>query len=266
MSIAMYKVEEIRKDNKKKVVEFLKKDVTRHVFAVYDIQYEPTYTKMYGAFEHESLKGYILTYTATEFPSVILEGENDAARILIGYMPKNNFILHAPQHLLPIIEEKFSDARCYVEIWMLVRTNQATIFKSSQVRRLSGLEDASKLMTLLSTREDRPRRNLDKYVEWTRRMPMYGVFINEELVSYAGSFIQLPQVWIIGGVYTHPSHRNKGYATFATSAITEEALKNADAASLFVRADNCPAIRVYEKLATGKLAKNLVEVGTGLKS
>lgn len=262
----MYKVEEIRKDNKKKVVEFLKKDVTRHVFAVYDIQYEPTYTKMYGAFEHESLKGYILTYTATEFPSVILEGENDAARILIGYMPKNNFILHAPQHLLPIIEEKFSDARCYVEIWMLVRTNQATIFKSSQVRRLSGLEDASKLMTLLSTREDRPRRNLDKYVEWTRRMPMYGVFINEELVSYAGSFIQLPQVWIIGGVYTHPSHRNKGYATFATSAITEEALKNADAASLFVRADNYPAIRVYEKIGYKKVGEKLwVDVGTGLK-
>jgi len=29
-------------------------------------------------------------------------------------------------------------------------------------------------------------------------------------------------------VYTHPNHRNKEYATIATSAITEEAFRNAE--------------------------------------
>ncbi len=71
--------------------------------------------------------------------------------------------------------------------------------------------------------------------------------MDEELVSYAGSLLQLPQVWTIGGVYTHLDHKNEGYATLTTSAVTEEALKNAEAAALFVRPDNRPAIRAYEK-------------------
>jgi predicted GNAT family acetyltransferase len=97
-------------------------------------------------------------------------------------------------------------------------------------------------------------------------MPIYGVSIDSELVSYAGSFIQLPQVWMIGGVYTHPNHRNKEYATFATSAVTEEALKNAENAALFVRSDNHSAIRVYEKIGYKKIGEKLwVDVGTGLK-
>ena len=90
--------------------------------------------------------------------------------------------------------------------------------------------------------------------------------MNGELVSYAGSFIQLPQVWMIGGVYTQPTRRNKGYATLATSAITEEALRNAEAAALFVRLDNYPAIGVYEKIGYRKIGEKVwVDVGTGLR-
>ncbi|MDI6904411.1 MAG: GNAT family N-acetyltransferase [Candidatus Bathyarchaeia archaeon] len=114
------------------------------------------------------------------------------------------------------------------------------------MRRLC-TEDASKLAMLLSSREERPRGTVKKYIERISKMPLYGVLVNGELVSYAGSFIQLPQVWMIGGVYTHSNHRNKGYAALATSAVTEEALKHAETAALFVRSDNYPAIRVYEK-------------------
>jgi len=185
---------------------------------------------------------------------------------LIKYAPKNNFVLHAPQHLLSIIENKFPTAKHYVESWMLVKKNEATIFKSSKVRKLRGLEDAQKLTMLLSTRNNRLSRNLTKYLSWISRMPVYGVFIDNELVSYAGSFLQLPQIWMIGGVYTHPNHRSKGYATLATSAITEEALRNADSASLFVRVDNYPAIKVYEKIGYKKISEKLwIDVGTGLK-
>jgi hypothetical protein len=71
---------------------------------------------------------------------------------------------------------------------------------------------------------------------------------------------------MIGGVYTHPNHRNKGYATLATSTVTEEALKHAETAALFVRSDNLPAIRVYEKIGYKKIGEKLwVDMGTGLK-
>jgi len=71
---------------------------------------------------------------------------------------------------------------------------------------------------------------------------------------------------MIGGVYTHPNYRNKGYATLATSAVTEEALRHAETAALFVRSDNYSATRVYEKIGYKKIGKKLwVDVGTGHK-
>jgi len=67
-------------------------------------------------------------------------------------------------------------------------------------------------------------------------------------------------------VYTDPNQRNRGYATLATSAITEEALKNAEAAALFARSDNYSAVRVYEKIGYRKIGEKMwVDVGTGLK-
>ena len=97
-------------------------------------------------------------------------------------------------------------------------------------------------------------------------MPMYGTFVENELVSYAGSFIQLPQIWMIGGVYTAPDHRNKGYASLATSAVTKEALRKAEKAALFVRSDNLPAISVYEKIGYRKIGEKMwIDVGTGMK-
>lgn len=262
----MFKVEKIDENNKQRLINYLRSDVIRHVFAFYDIQHEPEHTTVYAAFEDEDLKGYILIYTAMEFPSIVLECESDTAEKLIEYAPENLFIMHAPPNLLPIIKRRFPDAKHYVENWMLVRKGQANFFQSKLVRKLCSEDDASKLATLLSTREDRPRRTVKKYIDWISKMPVYGVFLKDELVSYAGSFLQLPQVWMIGGVYTHPNHRNKDYATLATSAVTEEALKNAETATLFVRSDNYPAIRVYEKIGYRTLGEKLwVDVGTGLK-
>ena len=261
----MITVKKVVENNKQLVIDSLRSDVIKHVFAFYDIQYEPEHTTMYASFENKHLKGYVLIYTALDFPSVDLECEKGIAEKLIEYAPENHFIIHVPLNLLPIIKGKFPSAKHYVEDWMLVKEGRANFFKSRHVHRLGSEDDASRLAILLSSREDRPKRT-KKYMDWISKTPIYGVSINSELVSYAGSFLQLSQVWMIGGVYTHPNHRNKGYATLATSAMTEEALKHAEAAALFVRSDNYPAIRVYEKIGYRKIGEKLwIDVGTGLK-
>ena len=261
----MVVVEKVVENNRQRVIDSFKSDVIKHVFAFYDIQYEPEHTTMYAAFENGNLKGYVLIYAALDFPSVILECEKGIAEKLIEYAPENHFVMHVPQNLLPVIKDKFPSAKHYVEDWMLVKKGQANFFKSRHVNRLFSEDDASKLAILLSTREDHPKRT-KTYMDWMSKMPIYGVSINSRLVSYAGSFLELPQVWMIGGVYTHPNHRNKGYATLATSAVTEEALRHAETAALFVRSDNYSAVRVYEKIGYKKIGEKLwVDVGTGHK-
>jgi len=263
----MFEVKKVDENIKQCIIDSLRADVIKHVFAFYDIQHEPEHTTTYAAYENGNLKGYILIYTALEFPSVILECENeDAAEKLIEYAPENRFIIHTPPNLLPVIKSKFPNAKHYVEDWMLVKKGQANFFKSKLVRKLCTEDDASRLFMLLSSREDRATGTKKRYVDMIRKTPIYGISVNTELVSYAGSFLQLPQVWMIGGVYTHPNHRNKGYATLATSAVTEEALKQAEAAALFVRSDNYSAIKVYEKIGYKKIGEKVwVDVGTGLK-
>jgi ribosomal protein S18 acetylase RimI-like enzyme len=260
------KIEKIDENNKQRIINSLKRDVVRHAFAFYDIQHEPEKTTVHAAFEENSLKGYILKYTASEFPSVVLEGDADTAAKLIKHCPQDKFIMHIPPSLLQTVKSRFPHAKSYVENWMLVKKGEQNIFSIEHTRRLRSEQDAYKLATLLSSRKDRPEATMKRYFGWIRKMPLYGVFIEGELVSYAGSFIQMPQVWLIGGVYTHPNCRNRGYATAATSAMTEEALRNAEAAALFVRSDNQPAIRAYEKIGYRKIGEKLwIDVGTGLK-
>ncbi len=262
----MATIKKIDDDNRQMVIDSTRSDVIKHVFAFYDLQYDFEHTNAYAAFENGKLTGYILVYTALEFLSVILECENDMVEKLLKHTPEDHFIMHAPPDLLPTLRRKFPYMKHYVENWMLVKKGEAKFFKSKLARRLYTKDDASKLAILLSAREDRPKTTTEKCMCLISNMPTYGVFSNGELVSYAGSFIQLPQVWMMGGVYTHPNHRNKGCATLATSAVTEEALKNAEAAALFVRSDNHPAVRAYEKIGYKKIGEKLwIDVGTGLK-
>ena len=262
----MFKVEKINEGNKQRFFECLKSDVIKHVFAFYDVQYDPQHTTTYVAFEKNRLMGYILIYTGADVPSVILESEEDAAETLIAHAPQNGFIMHATPNLLPIIKRNLSNAKDYTENWMLIRKPEASFYNSKLVKRLLTEEDAVTLANLLLQRTDRPKRMMQRYIEWVTKLPVYGVFKEGVLVSYAGSFIQLPQVWMIGGVYTDPNYRNKGYALLATSAVTEEALRQAEAAALFVRSDNYPAIRVYEKIGYRKIGEKLwIDMGTGLR-
>jgi RimJ/RimL family protein N-acetyltransferase len=262
----MIEIETINRENTERFIACIRPEVIRHIFAFYDIQFDPKHTTINAAFENDHLLGYVLLYTATDVPSVILEGDREIAGKLIQYAPKNNFIVHTTPDLLSAVKSRFPRAKDYLENWMLTGKDTADLQTSNLVRRLSSEEDAAAFAKLVLNRDDRPKRNLKRYFEWIIKMPIYGVFIENELVSYAGSFIQLPQVWMIGGVFTTPNQRNKGYASLATSAITMEALRKAEKAALFVRSDNFSAIRVYEKIGYRKMGERLwVDVGAGMK-
>jgi ribosomal protein S18 acetylase RimI-like enzyme len=261
----MLEIRKVDESSRQWTLDYLKRDLVRHAFAYYDVQHDPEHTAMYVALEDDRLRGYILIYTALEFPSVVLECDDGSADRLIEHAPEDHFIMHAPMNLLSRIESKFPTARPYVEDWMLIKKGEASFFRSDHVQRLNTV-DGLRLAALLSTGKGRPRVAEKKCTNWARENPMYGVFINGELVSCAGSFIQMPQIWVIGRVYTHPSQRNRGYATLAVSAITEEALGKSDSATLFVRSDNYPAIKAYEKIGYKKIGQKLwIDMGTGIK-
>ncbi|RLG88089.1 MAG: hypothetical protein DRO18_02080 [Thermoprotei archaeon] len=80
------------------------------------------------------------------------------------------------------------------------------------------------------------------------RWRYYGLYVNGTLVSIACRYLALPEVHIIGDVFTHPNFRGRGYAKIVTSAVTRDAVLSGAHALLHVREGNDPAIRVYRAL------------------
>ncbi|MEM3696874.1 MAG: hypothetical protein QXQ94_05135 [Candidatus Bathyarchaeia archaeon] len=66
----MLRIEKVNEGNKQKIINFLKRNVIKHVFAVYDLQYDPIHTIMYAALENSILKGYILVTQRCSFQAL----------------------------------------------------------------------------------------------------------------------------------------------------------------------------------------------------
>jgi GNAT superfamily N-acetyltransferase len=79
----------------------------------------------------------------------------------------------------------------------------------------------------------------------------YGIRENDGLVALAGTHVLARDVSVaaLGNVYTRPDRRGRGLATAVTSAVVRDLIDLGIATIVLnVREDNCPAVRVYERL------------------
>ena len=77
----------------------------------------------------------------------------------------------------------------------------------------------------------------------------FGVYEGNELIAAAGTHLVARDegAAAIGNVYVRRDRRGRGHGRLVTSAVLHE-LRDLDTVGLNVRADNAPAIRVYESL------------------
>jgi ribosomal protein S18 acetylase RimI-like enzyme len=100
--------------------------------------------------------------------------------------------------------------------------------------------------------------NLDKFYKdqrseaWTPLQfkvgPFYCVKQDGKIVSAAGTHICTPQIAHLGSIVTDEAYQNRGFATACTSTLCRDLASKGRIISLFVRNENTPAIRMYEKL------------------
>lgn len=79
----------------------------------------------------------------------------------------------------------------------------------------------------------------------------FGVRQQQRLVAVGGTHLYSPdeRVGAIGNVYTHRAHRGRGYASAITARVVQElAARETETIALNVKAENAPAIRIYERL------------------
>jgi RimJ/RimL family protein N-acetyltransferase len=87
-----------------------------------------------------------------------------------------------------------------------------------------------------------------------------GIVADGRLVAVAGTHVVSRQerVAVVGNVFTHPMYRGRGYATAATSAVTEALLEFCDNVVLTVDPENKPAVAAYARLGYREICQ-LVE-------
>jgi ribosomal protein S18 acetylase RimI-like enzyme len=248
----------------KRILDHLREDSTRNLFAIYDLLEEPENTTTSLAIEEGRILGYLLRYSGLAHPTAIIRGSRPAVARLLDEVQGQKMVLFLDSEARDMAEERLNPTSVIPEDLMVVGPNGAKLPTRNPARRL-GPGDAPGILALYSDPEP-TRENPEMYAKCAEKHVVFGVFRDDKFASVAGTWTETEEGWIVGGVYTSPPHRGRGFASMATSAVTREALKNARQSTLFVVSSNEPAIRVYERLCYRKVGERLwVDLGTGIK-
>lgn len=226
---------------------FLAKDPVTNVLPLGDL-YSPLFSvsNVYCAMKSNTVVGVCSVYRAYSTPSLVLSAATtEIKQALIKKALTEvlaEFISLCPPEDVDLFKEHAVITHSRSEQQMVTTSSKRVEhgnIKATRVRR-SELEPLNRF-----------------YVEhnaeaWTliqfKTGPYYCVKHKDKIVSAAGVHIVTPQIAQLGNIITDEAYRNRGFGTACTSALTAVLASKGRIVSLFVRVDNAPAIRMYEKL------------------
>jgi len=251
-----------KEDNKKKILAFLEKDRLWAGYAICDLEPKQfPLCEWYAAYSDKRIISLCLYFKGFEIPTQITFGNDlgiDEILKNIG-APKR---MHA--HFLPSHKRVLSKHYRFDKLQLMKRmaiTKEAFTPVTGSASRLTenNLSELEALYAKLA--------GAFFLSDMLASGVYYGKRIRGSLVSVAGTHVSSPshKIACVGGVFTLPSYRGKGYATICTSKVVEELLHNHKDVILNVESKNFPAIKVYEKLGFREHCRFFEDSGTAKK-
>jgi len=253
----IFRIERAREEHGNAILRLAYKDPILNALLLYDWivlrRRQPNACDFYVAIDElsGSVVATCVVFHDRGFDSILFCGDPKANKTLIESIKPERAVL---PRVLPEEEELILEAlkgqsiSVYDVLIMACRPESFRPIITHRVVKL-GPEHAE-LYSRFCREERRARISLD---EARKRLseedkPVFAVIIDGRIVSTALIYASLPEVSLVGGVYTVPEFRGRGLATSVTSRATEEALSYSKVASLIVRADNEPAIKIYRRI------------------
>jgi ribosomal protein S18 acetylase RimI-like enzyme len=214
-----------------------------HAYALWDLVQAPDRTRFVSLVRDGTTRAYLLFWHGNP-ASVITHWVGAADAALLPALPAPPCILLVPEAAAELVRGARPGVTGFPTRMMVRAAGRPLPEGPRGVRRLTGRDRGLLPNVVEPTSPFQPGyARLDPDVE-----PVWGAFDGERLVGVAHASVTLPFVWVIAGVYTRPDHRGRGIAQAVTAAVCRAAEAAGAVATLFVREENGPAVRAYEKL------------------
>ena len=214
-----------------------------HAYALWDLVQAPDRTRFVSTVSEGATRAYLLLWHGSS-NAVIAHWVGAPDPELLPWLPTPPCVLLVPTDVAPLVTAQRPGLVGSLTDLMLRDRSHPLPTDGRGVRRLHG-GDRGQLPGFLP--RDSPMHpgyaRLDPDVE-----PAWGAFEGGRIIGAAHVTVSLPFVWVISGVYTRPDFRGRGVAQAVTAAISRHAEALGASAGLFVREENLPAVRAYEKL------------------
>ncbi len=216
-------------------------DPMSHAYLMNDLVREIDRTSVMFNTDGRSVKGYMLVWRS-ETLSVHLWGEYEP---LLNMIPEGKAVIQIWGREEPALVRLRGRREEFVDMVVDERGFNPVPGGAIRLRH----DDEGHVEAFLRIKEVQGREiNEARAKELLRRWRYYGLLEKGELLSIACAYIRMPEVWIVGDVFTVPEARGRGYAKIATSAITRDAISSGAVAMLHVSSTNSSAMKVYMAL------------------
>ena len=237
--------------DKNKIEAFLRKNVPLHIYSIGDLDdFFWQATQWYALKESDEIQALALLYTGQSIPTLqALAEQADPIRQLlrsIFHILPDRFHAHFSPGVDEVFKGRYKMVSCEKHYKMvLISKRLPDRMDCSQVVRMTE-EDLNQMLQLY--KEAYPGNWFDPRMLQTRQY--FGMKIDNKLVSIAGIHVysKTYRVAALGNITTHPDYRGRDFALSVTARLCQSLLKDVDHIGLNVKANNAPAIALYEKL------------------
>ena len=237
--------------NKHRIEAFLRKNVYLHIYSIGDLDdfFWPD-TLWYGWEQGGEIQAVALLYTASDDPTLLaLSDRQDVMSELvlsIFHILPERFYAHLSPRVAEAVEQQ-CQIESYVKHYKMGLRNAVPlqVIDCSQAVRLT----ENDLVDMLGLYEEGyPGNWFNARMLQTKQY--FGLRLKNRLLSVAGIHVysEKYKVAALGNIVTHPDYRGKGFGKSVTAGLCQSLAGHVDNIGLNVKADNIPAIAMYEKL------------------
>lgn len=237
--------------NKTELATFLRQDVFLHLYSLGDLDdFFWPYTTWYGLKSGNQLVAVILFYTAQPLPIILalsaqIEPMADLLAAALPFLPPR-FYAHLSPGLEPVLSPRFA-----LESWgahYKMALTDPTPLVQVDVSRVIPLSAAHLDEITSLYRASYPENWFDRRMLETNQY--FGLPGQAGLLSIAGVHVysETYRVAALGNITTHPAYRGRQLGRMVTAKLCRSLAGRIDHIGLNVKADNRPAINLYQKL------------------